>query len=58
MTGAVALVWVVLMRTVIGERPARLRMPWPISRLGVRHAVIVVIAWLVAAWTGWAVVTR
>jgi hypothetical protein len=57
-TGAVALLWIVLMRTLIGELPARLEMPWPISRLGVRHAVIALIAWLVVTWTGWAIVSR
>lgn len=57
-TGAVALLWIVLMRTLVGELPTRLRMPWPISRLGVRHAAIALLVWLAVAWTGWAIVSR
>ena len=58
LTAAVALLWLLLMRGIVRDCPGRLRMPWPVSRLGVRHLVIVGLGWLVVAWTVWTVVHR
>jgi hypothetical protein len=55
-TAAVAVVWVVLMRALPPELPAHVAMPRPISRVGVRHVVLALAAWLVVAWSVWTLV--
>jgi hypothetical protein len=54
-TLAVGVVWVVLMRLIPPARIARLRMPAPIDRLGVRHLVVALGIWLVVVQAGWGI---
>jgi hypothetical protein len=50
----VGLLWGVLVRLVPREMPARLRVPPPFDRLGIRHAAIVVAIAAVIATLAWA----
>jgi len=55
-TAAVSLVWIVLIRLLPREWPARVAMPTSVARFGVRHLAYVLLAWLAVTWTAWSMV--
>ena len=54
-TAIVAFVWIVLMRLLPRDWPARVAMPPSVSRFGVRHVVYLLLAWLAIVWTVWSI---
>jgi hypothetical protein len=55
-TAAVALVWIVLMRSIPVSRFARFEAPPWLARFGVRHVALAAAVALIVAWTAWAIV--
>jgi hypothetical protein len=54
-TAAVALAWIVVIRSLPRAWETRLAMPASVSRFGVRHILFVLVAWLVVAWVVWSI---
>ncbi len=55
-TAAVSLVWIVLIRLLPRDWPARVAMPRSVARFGVRQLAYVLLAWLAVTWTAWSIV--
>jgi len=55
-TAAVSLVWIILIRLLPREWPARVAMPRSVARFGVRQLAYALLVWLAVTWTAWSMV--